>query len=55
MKCIWTVVIPGHQGGMVNDSVHGDNEVAPKSTVVKFELQVIITINPNLYVAFRFK
>jgi len=45
MKCIWTVVIPGHHEGMVNDSVHSDNdlangrisenEVVPKSTVVK--------------------
>ncbi|KEH26241.1 SNF1-related protein kinase catalytic subunit alpha KIN10 [Medicago truncatula] len=44
MKCIWTVVIPGHQGGMVNDSVHSDdNEVVPKSTVVKFELQLYKT------------
>jgi len=45
MKCRWAVGIPGHHGG--NDSII-ENEVVPKTTVVKFELQVVIPINPNL-------
>ncbi|PNY11881.1 SNF1-related protein kinase catalytic subunit alpha KIN10 [Trifolium pratense] len=53
MKCRWVVVIPGHHGGMVNNSVHGnnylgdasiiENEAAAKSSVVKFELQLYKT------------
>ncbi|XP_058722713.1 SNF1-related protein kinase catalytic subunit alpha KIN10-like [Vicia villosa] len=53
MKCRWVVGIPGHQGGMVNNSVLNnnflgnvgiiENEAAPKSSVVKFELQLYKT------------
>ncbi|CAK8533466.1 unnamed protein product [Lathyrus sativus] len=53
MKCRWVVGIPGHQGGMVNNSVLNNNflgnagiiesEAVPKSSVVKFELQLYKT------------
>jgi 5'-AMP-activated protein kinase catalytic alpha subunit len=62
MKCRWAVVIPGHHGGMVNNSVHGnnylgdasiiENEAAAKSSIVKFELQVVNLID-LIYAAFR--
>ena len=50
MKCRWVAGIPGHHGGMINNSVHSNNylgnasaiesETVPKSSVVKFEVQL---------------
>ncbi|MCI42231.1 SNF1-related protein kinase catalytic subunit alpha KIN10-like [Trifolium medium] len=33
MKCGWVVVIPGHHGGMVNNSAHGNNYLGEASII----------------------
>ncbi|RYQ85945.1 hypothetical protein Ahy_B10g105591 isoform A [Arachis hypogaea] len=54
MKCRWVAGIPGHQEGMVNNSLHSnhyfgndsniiENDAVSKSNVVKFEVQLYKT------------